>query len=269
MARMYPDRILDEATPRSERMVFEALAGLDDDWMVFHSVAWQGLRGRRQNDGEADFVLAHPKSGCSCSSRSRAAASPSSTGNGSTTRPLRRGPRHQPVRPGPWTPSTCSVNTWPSGCLGSAAKVHMGHVVVFPDVEITGDLSAEAQREVILDRYDLQDIERSVNRVAGHWNDSTHLRSGAVRRPPASAGPDPQGSTTAPPRGRGPGRGSHRADRQQVRALGFLRRQRRALITGGAGTGKTVLAAERVRQLAGEGAQVFCSCASTLPLERS
>ncbi|MGB5757443.1 MAG: AAA family ATPase, partial [Acidimicrobiales bacterium] len=107
---------------------------------------------------------------------------------------------------------------------------------------------------------DLRDIERSVDRVAGHWNDST---------------PFDQEQYAALQRALAPTRRVRRLLRhevedrvedlikltdQQVRALGFLRRQRRALITGGAGTGKTVLAAERVRQLAGEGMQVLFLC---------
>ncbi|MCB9931544.1 MAG: NERD domain-containing protein [Alphaproteobacteria bacterium] len=43
--------------PASEIKVAKALESLDDDWMVIHSVAWQGRRGKRQGDGEADFIL--------------------------------------------------------------------------------------------------------------------------------------------------------------------------------------------------------------------
>ncbi|HEX9260663.1 MAG TPA: hypothetical protein VF855_14075 [Acidimicrobiales bacterium] len=39
MAKMFPDRISADA-PMSERNVFEALAELPDEWVVFHSVAW-------------------------------------------------------------------------------------------------------------------------------------------------------------------------------------------------------------------------------------
>ena len=62
MARMFPSRFPDGA-PGSERKVYNALSKLDGDWTVFHSVAWQGMRGNRQGDGEADFVVAHPAKG--------------------------------------------------------------------------------------------------------------------------------------------------------------------------------------------------------------
>ena len=47
MARMFPSRFPDGA-PGSERKVYNALSKLDGDWTVFHSVAWQGMRGNRQ-----------------------------------------------------------------------------------------------------------------------------------------------------------------------------------------------------------------------------
>ncbi len=43
MAKMFPERINDGAPP-SEHAVFEALSDIDDSWMVFHSVRWQGQR---------------------------------------------------------------------------------------------------------------------------------------------------------------------------------------------------------------------------------
>ena len=62
MATMYPPRF-PSGSPTSERNVYEALQGLDDDWLVFHSVGWQGARHGKQGDGEADFVIAHPRKG--------------------------------------------------------------------------------------------------------------------------------------------------------------------------------------------------------------
>ena len=54
-------------------------------------------------------------------------------------------------------------------------KVQLGHAAVFPDIEVTSDLSAEAPREVLIDRSDLRDIVRSVDRVASHWNKTTRF----------------------------------------------------------------------------------------------
>src|SRR6266571_5021247 len=62
MARMIPP-VPVAGSPDSEIATFIALAGLEDSWTVLQSVRWQAVRGRRQGDGEADFVLLHPRHG--------------------------------------------------------------------------------------------------------------------------------------------------------------------------------------------------------------
>lgn len=48
--------------------------------------------------------------------------------------------------------------------------------------------------------------------------------------------------------------------KDQIRVLDFLRKRRRVAVSGGAGTGKTVLAVEKARRLAGEGFQTLLTC---------
>lgn len=62
MAKFFP-LTPHSGTPTSERRVWQAFQLLEDDWLVFHSVAWQSVRAGRQGDGEADFVLVHPRRG--------------------------------------------------------------------------------------------------------------------------------------------------------------------------------------------------------------
>ena len=47
---------------------------------------------------------------------------------------------------------------------------------------------------------------------------------------------------------------------QQIRTLDMLSRQRRVAISGGAGTGKTVLAREKAQRLAAEGFKTLLTC---------
>ncbi len=47
----------------SERVVYEALRGLPDDWHVLHSVSWLATGRSRRFDGEADFVLLNQRVG--------------------------------------------------------------------------------------------------------------------------------------------------------------------------------------------------------------
>ena len=258
MARMYPDRILDENTPQSERKVFDALKGLNDEWMVFHSVAWQGLRGRRQNDGEADFIVAHPEMGALVVEVKGGGITML---NGQWISTDRGGRRHNINPFAQVRDSKHNLGRYLAEHIPRAGnKVHMGHAVVFPDVEIASDLSAEAQREVILDRYDLKSIQGAITRVAGHWGDSTRFDTEQFSALQRALAPSRHIRRLL----------CHEVEErveelieltdQQLLALGFLRRQRRALITGGAGTGKTVLAMERARQLAADGLEVLLLC---------
>lgn len=68
MARLFPSELprRDSRIPLSERRVFEALADLDDDWTVVHSLQYLGARSgslRRIESGEIDFLLLHQEFG--------------------------------------------------------------------------------------------------------------------------------------------------------------------------------------------------------------
>ena len=65
MARMYPNELSSETESGAERLLYQAFRDdLDNDYTVFHSVAWQSLDGEgRPRDGETDFVIIHPTRG--------------------------------------------------------------------------------------------------------------------------------------------------------------------------------------------------------------
>jgi hypothetical protein len=62
MARMFPAHFDASTNSPAERRLYNAFSReLDDEWVVLHHVKWIGNDdlGRPQ-DGEADFVVAHP-----------------------------------------------------------------------------------------------------------------------------------------------------------------------------------------------------------------
>ena len=66
MARMYPNELQyhDKLSSAEIYLYKEFQKQLDDSYVVFHSVAWQTIgRNNRMQDGEADFVIAHPENG--------------------------------------------------------------------------------------------------------------------------------------------------------------------------------------------------------------
>ena len=69
MAQLHPRTLLeDDVKSRGEVKVFRALRdGLDDEWLVFHSVSWIDRDpGTGAEDADVDFVLAHPDKGIVC-----------------------------------------------------------------------------------------------------------------------------------------------------------------------------------------------------------
>ena len=69
MAVMYPRTLLeDDLKSRAEGKVFDALEKrLGDGWEVFHSVGWVSRdKEKGSDDGEIDFVIAHPERGVLC-----------------------------------------------------------------------------------------------------------------------------------------------------------------------------------------------------------
>ncbi len=66
MARMIFNQMVLDKAEDSEKLVFEKLKALPDDWTVFHSVAMfdeRLLMRKVVSDAEADFVVYHPKEG--------------------------------------------------------------------------------------------------------------------------------------------------------------------------------------------------------------
>jgi len=49
--------------PNAEKLVFDALQNLGDEYYVFHSYHWQGSYKGRYKNGENDFMVYHPKKG--------------------------------------------------------------------------------------------------------------------------------------------------------------------------------------------------------------
>ena len=65
MARMFPTPIRSDTQSPAERILYDAFRdNLPESYHVFHSVAWQARSGRYyERDGEADFIVIHPKRG--------------------------------------------------------------------------------------------------------------------------------------------------------------------------------------------------------------
>ena len=63
MAKFYPTIVHSFHGSEGERLVYEALSTLSNEYVIFHSYRWLGELNQRRSEGEADFVILHPKKG--------------------------------------------------------------------------------------------------------------------------------------------------------------------------------------------------------------
>ena len=257
MARMYPPSCPSSAPP-SEKIVFTQLEKLDDDFLVFHSVPWQGKRHGKQGDGEADFVIAHPNKGVLVLEVKGGGIE---IEDGQWISQSRNGDRHSIRNPFEQAAdSKFQLRDFLGGHIPRLrGALRCGHAVAFPDIEVAEALSSDGPREIILDRYELEKIDQSIGRALAHWEPSRldEQQFAALRKALVP--------TTKVRRLL-----KHDIEdvvdelieltEQQSATLRLLKRHRRALITGGAGTGKTVLAVEKAQQLADDGFSVLLLC---------
>jgi hypothetical protein len=269
LAHIFPERL--GTGPESERIVHRALSHLPDDYLVVHGARWLGRpgAGRRVRDGEADFVIAHADLGVLVLEvKGGAMDFNASTGRWTSTS---RSGRVNSIKD-PFEQATTSKHLlleklryhqrWPH------RRVRFCHAVCFPDVSAKSNLLLNAPSEVVLDVDDLRTIEQSVERAFRFFDDG-----GA----PGAAGLSVVREMLAPTLRLRRTMGSvieREADQilelteEQVRVIDLLRHQRRAAIAGCAGSGKTVLAVEKARQLSEEGLHVLLLCYNRRLAER-
>jgi len=257
VAKFFPDTIA-EAAPNSERKLWRAFEGLDYEWHVFHSVAWQAPRGGREGDGEADFILVHRRHGVLIFEVKGGRVE---LVGGQWFTIDRFGERHaikDPFRQA--VDSKHALLKYLREVPGLACP-QVGHAVVFPDVTVAGGIGLNP-RAVILDAANLADCGSAIDRVLSHWQqrDTQNLSSRALDQLVRLLAPTL--TITAGLRG-----DLARAEREivtlttrQIEAMAMLRNIRRCVIRGGAGTGKTLLAVEKVRRVAAEGGRALLVC---------
>jgi len=59
----YPSHVTDFHGSEGEKLVYEALHRLSNDYVVFYSFRWLGTITQRRSEGEANFVVFHPSKG--------------------------------------------------------------------------------------------------------------------------------------------------------------------------------------------------------------
>lgn len=253
-----------EGTPSSEMKLRERLATIDG-LIVLHSVAWQGIRNGRPSDGEADFVVVHPRRGILLL---EVKGGEVEIEGGSWYSTDRRGVRHRIKNPFEQVvASKHPLLEYLRGINPSFRSATFCHAVVFPDITVPGAMGPNAPREIILDRPDLDNVAKSLNRVFDHWKAQADLGSTELEQLIAALAPTVKVRRLLRDRVADSNQELIHLTQEQMCILNNLRRTRKALILGGAGTGKTILAVEKAKQLSSSGFRTLLVCYNS-PLQK-
>jgi hypothetical protein len=144
--------------------------------------------------------------------------------------------------------------------------VRLVRAVCFPDAAYDHSMTPDGPREIVIDHDDLDRVGDRVREIFDWWSASGD--ASADGGPPGPAGMQALHELVArdlvidSPLAAGVSADEARIalSSQQFGALDLLSTQRRALILGVAGSGKTLLAAEKARRLAAQGFEVLLTC---------
>jgi hypothetical protein len=240
---------------------------LKPPWAIYRNVAWLEKRpGDEPADSEADVVLAHPDLGVMVIEvkgggvRRIGHRWESVDRNGHANEI--RDPFAQVMREMHGLRRKCEeLPAWP------AHRVRFARAVVFPDAAYDRTMTPDGPREIVIDHDDLADIGARIGQIFDWWS-----RSGDAAADGGAPGAIGMAALhellgrdleIASPLAAGVAADeTHIVTRseRQFAILDMLWRERRAVILGVAGSGKTLIAAEKARRLAAQGFDVLFTC---------
>ena len=264
MAKFYPSMARGFHGSLGEKAVFQALSCLNDEYVVFYSYRWLGSPQQRRSEGEADFLILHPRKGIlSVEVKAGGVA----YRDGQWIQINRNTGEEKVIDPlGQAAESQYRVRSLLRGRFGNRYIVPVGRAVWFTSVSMSDRLilPAEAAREIILDQNALDFPEEAVSRAFAFWREnlaiSQELNSAEFKEIVKFLMPSFHLVETLSSQTGEKENSYVQLTERQGAILHFLREQPMAAIHGPAGTGKTLLAVEKLRMLAGEGKKVLYLC---------
>jgi len=269
MAQAYPDKPLKGTRSNAERKVFYALRDLlPDDYTIFHSVPIYRHSDTTGGilDCEADFIISNP-------------------GKGLLIIEVKGGGISFDSNQGSWISTDANHNQYNINNPFEQAKkckyallddlrrcrltrnfsYPLGHAAWFPDVDL-GSSNLGLSSHIGKLTLDANALVNAAERIPQLFTDSLGTQN---RPPPGSAGiealvkylaPNWQIEVTLSALLLQEEREIAEATKDQYRVISLLEKVTRALVSGCAGSGKTILALEKARRLAKTGARVLVLC---------
>ena len=168
MAQMLPRRLRLETKSAAERRLYEAFRDdLPNEHVVFHSVRWLARDPRSgAEDGEADFIIAHPDLGILVLEVKGGAIR---YDGGMAQWFSKDNPVKDPVDQARRSKYSLldklkGLPTW-RDCW-----ITLGHAVAFPDVAVDRDLLPDLPEALVLDAPALANLEGWVRRALDYWH---------------------------------------------------------------------------------------------------
>lgn len=260
MAKLFPPKfpLPDDSSRWAEKVSFDALASLSDEWTVIYSLRWFGHRDGKSGDGEADFLLLHPVHGMLIAEVKGGSEILVKNGEWYSRS---RGELH-PIKD-PFEQASASkfaLLQWLRKELPGENLPRMGHFVIFPSHVQNGDISPAGRRELICDSRDLKDISavlERASRFSGIQGTTSLETLEKIRR---KLRPDTLVNLAARQSVESALREIDILTQQQEAIMESIRRNPRVLVRGAAGTGKTVLALNSAIQSASVGRKTLLLC---------
>lgn len=263
MAKMFPSQPRYGTQSRAEIFLFHELEKqLDDDFMVFHSVAWQIKDNRTGNhDGETDFIIIHPFFGVlilEVKGGQITYESESDTwlSNGRSIKdPFQQGTKAKYSL----LNKLKEIKDW------NGRFVSIGNVIAVPDMVIDGFVRLNGPRELILDADDSRNISSWISEAFHYLNGSlstqnTAIDSETLERLQHIFYPSWNFNSSLVNYFAQQNIVMQKLTEEQFLMLDFLQRQKRVAISGCAGSGKTLLALEKAIRLGEDGFKVLVLC---------
>jgi hypothetical protein len=266
MANMFPPKFSHDGDRmrNAEKKFYDACnSQLGDDWTVLYEVKWFGRRDKGNERGDADFLLMNPQMGIFCV-EVKGGKEIFIENNEWFTVPHGISERRKIRDPFGQAADSKSV-LWDfirDFAPGLKLAGAFGHFVVFPGAEIDGDISLTARRSLICDKKDLLNLPETILRISNTFGQRIKLRQDDIDGIRRILLPDVMLLTQSHSALNDAIDSIEQLTEQQLVAFEMLRNFKEFVVTGGAGTGKTVLAFNRAKQLASQGARTLFLCHS-------
>ncbi|GAB5492006.1 MAG: ATP-binding domain-containing protein [Phototrophicaceae bacterium] len=267
MAKIFPNPISPDTKSSAEKKVYELLLDhLSDDFTVIHGCKWVANTSKSgAHEGECDFIISHPKFGALCLEVKGGGIRVDSTSGreiwysidrNNYEHKLNRSPVKQ-VQDSQYAlrEKLRSDNRSKIHWVGNRQSVRWA--VCFPDVVLPSGykLSPDAPHELVIDGSKLQNVQKAIADIFGYWHGAKGLNR---NHQPTVSGVNALVEILAPSwelkalnsvAFSNIKRQIKKLSEDQFIALNRLVGAKRAIVTGGAGTGKTLLAMEQARRL--------------------